>query len=450
MRMTLFPPPEETIAGTAEAIRSGRRSCLDVLEACLARIDDRELSVRAWVVVDREGALEQARDLDDDRAADDPRRDLAGIPIGIKYIIDVVGLPTAFGIPGSAGRVARNDAEIVSALRSRGAVILGKTISTPYAWIDPPPTRNPWNLDHTPGGSSSGSAAALACGMCLGAIGTQTGGSITRPAAYCGVTGFKPTYASASLRGVLPLAPSLDHIGPLARTVGDLALLWGISAPDRFDSVHGNDTLPRIGRLRGVLDDQVEPVMRLALDRALNSLAKAGATINEPSLPEGFDDLHHNHRTIMAAEAASFHAPLLAEQPDDYPPRIRALVEEGNALSASDYIRARDHQRLMIEEVFSCFDDADVLATPAAPGPAPGASTTGDPACNSPWSYTGLPTITFPIGLSPDGLPMGIQLIGRPTREGEHALFATALWCESVIQENHHHHQKPENGQTRT
>ncbi len=436
MRMTLFPPPEETIAGTAEAIRSGRRSCLDVLEACLARIDDRELSVRAWVVVDREGALEQARDLDDDRASDDPRRDLAGIPIGIKDIIDVVGLPTAFGISGSAGRVARNDAEIVSALRSRGAVILGKTISTPYAWIDPPPTRNPWNLDHTPGGSSSGSAAALACGMCLGAIGTQTGGSITRPAAYCGVAGFKPSYASSSLRGVLPLAPSLDHLGPIARTVTDLALLWNASIPGLAEELADIEMPPRIGRLGGLFDDLADAVMRLALDHALQIFSDAGADCITQDLPEGFVDVHHYHRVIMAAEAAAFHAPLLNQNPDDYPPKIRALVEEGAEASAIHYFLAREHQCQLIEEIFDCFDEVDVLVTPAAPGPAPDASSTGDPIFNSPWSYTGLPTITFPIGLSPNGLPLGIQMIGRPTWEGERALFIAARWAESVIQDD--------------
>ena len=224
--MKLFPDPEETIEGVGRALRAGERTCVDVLESCLAKIDEWEPQVHAWVVVDRDGAMEQARRLDEELAAGKCRGSLHGIPIGIKDIIDVAGLPTACGFPPWSGRVAEQDAAVVDRFRRAGAVILGKTVTTQFAWIDPPVTRNPWNLNRTPGGSSSGSAAAVACGMCLGAIGTQTGGSIIRPASFCGVAGFKPSYARVRFceQGIVPFAPTLDHPGPIARTARDLKL----------------------------------------------------------------------------------------------------------------------------------------------------------------------------------------------------------------------------------
>ena len=189
----LFPEPDQTIAGIGRALREGRTTCVEILEGCLAQVDEWEPKVHAWVVLDREGAIEQARALDDELKTGKDRGPLHGIPIGIKDIIDVAGLPTACGSKRWADRIAESDANVVASLREAGAVIMGKTVTTPYAWIDPPITRNPWNLERTPGGSSSGSAAAVACGMCFGAIGTQTGGSITRPASFCGVAGMKPS-----------------------------------------------------------------------------------------------------------------------------------------------------------------------------------------------------------------------------------------------------------------
>jgi aspartyl-tRNA(Asn)/glutamyl-tRNA(Gln) amidotransferase subunit A len=427
--MQLFPVEHETIGGQARAIRAGGRSCVDVLEECLRRIDDREAEVRAWVVVDREGARAQARERDRELAEGRDRGPLHGIPIGIKDIIDVAGLPTTAGSPVGADRPAESDAAVVARLREAGAVILGKTVTTPFAWIDPPPTRNPWRLDRTPGGSSSGSAAAVACGMCLGAIGSQTGGSITRPASFCGVAGLKPTYGRVDETGIIPLAPSLDHPGPLARSVGDLALMWRAICGDA--PAAGLAAAPRLGRLRGLFDERADPAMRAAIDRAAEALGTAGATVVEVALPEGFADVLRHHRTIMAAEAAEWHERRLAEQPDAYPPRIRALVEEGLAVRAVDYLRAKAHQETMRRAILACFDGVDALLTPAAAGPAPDPSTTGDPALNAPWSYTGLPTVTFPIGFSADGLPLGIQLAGWPGLEGW--LLEASQWCEATI-----------------
>jgi Asp-tRNA(Asn)/Glu-tRNA(Gln) amidotransferase A subunit family amidase len=429
--MTLFPDDHETIEGVGRDVAAGRRSCAEVLEACLARIDGREGSIRAWVIVDRDGARAQAKVLDDEIRSGRRRGPLHGIPVGIKDIVDVAGLPTAAGSRLWADRVAREDAEVVTRLRAAGAVIVGKTVTTPYACFDPPPTRNPWDGTRTPGGSSSGSAAAVACGMCLGAIGSQTGGSITRPASFCGVCGLKPTYGRLSVRGILPLAPSLDHPGPIARTVGDLALLWQALSGD--DLRLGATPVPRLGRLRGLFDERADPTARPVFESALQALAARGCSVVEVGWPEWFNEVLGDHGAIIAAEAAAEHEARLAEHPGDYPPRIRGLIEEGLSLSATRYIRARRHQEDSRRAILACLEGVDALAVPATIGPAPDRSTTGDPAFNSPWSYTGLPIVNFPIGLAPDGLPLGLQLVGRPG--GEAALLGIAGTCEGWLRD---------------
>jgi aspartyl-tRNA(Asn)/glutamyl-tRNA(Gln) amidotransferase subunit A len=420
----------ETIEGVNREIAAGGRSCRDVLEGCLARVDECEDHVRAWVVIDRDRAREQADALDAELAAGRSRGPLHGIPVGIKDIVDVVGLPTAAGFCPWKDRIAERDATLVTLLRDAGAVIVGKTVTTTFAWIDPPPTRNPWNVERTPGGSSSGSAAALACGMILGAVGSQTGGSITRPASFCGVAGLKPTYGTLSEAGILPLAPSLDHPGVLARTVGDLALLWNGAGNHASNESRIPATTPRIGRLRGLFHDLADPSMVDALDHAVAVLEAAGCNVREIDLPETFDEVIRRHRLIMAVEAAAWHEERLKAQRGDYPPRIRELVEEGLAASAVEYVRCRQHQDRMKQSILASFQDVDILATPATIGPAPDTSTTGNPVMNSPWSYTGLPTVSFPIALSPEGLPLAIQLVGRPNDEAR--LLAAAHWCEQT------------------
>lgn len=446
--MQLIPAPEDTINGTLESIRSGIRSCVEVIETCLARIEERESDVHAWVHVDREGALQTAADRDAQFAAGQTCGPLHGIPIGIKDIVDVAGFPTGAGSELRSRQVVDQDATLVQRLRDAGAIILGKTVTTQFACYDPPVTRNPWNLDRTPGGSSSGSAAGVAAGMCLGAIGSQTGGSITRPASFCGVAGCKPTFGRVSCRGVVPLATSLDHPGPIARCVSDLAILYDVLAGFDADDVNSVDrpvesavaaiksdtvSAPRMARVRGFFDDLAEPVMRTAIDSALDRFASAGARVTDASLPACFDSVLEHHICLMKAESAAYHEQRLAEHPEDYQPGIRSFVESGLTVSATDYVRARQHQRQLKQEIVSTFDTADVLICPAALGPAPDPSTTGDPSFNAPWSHSGLPTVTFPIGLSDDRMPLGIQIVGRPY--GEASLFAIAAWCESVVRE---------------
>lgn len=424
------PEPRSTITEAIDDLRAGRRSCVDLLKDCLERIDAREEDLRAWVVLDRAGALEQARQRDAELAEGRWRGPLQGIPIGVKDNINVAGLPCAGGSLLWADQIAESDAPIVARLRSAGAVILGKTVTTPYAWSDPPATKNPWNLERTPGGSSSGSAAALASGMCLGALGTQTGGSIIRPSSFCGLSGLKPTFGRLETEGIIPLSQSLDHAGPIARNIADLALMWQALRPEDPPAL-ASDRPPRLGRLSGAFQERAEPSALEALERALATFRDAGATVQEPTLPEGFENVWLQHRVIVASEAAFNHEARADLCPEDYPERISALIDEGRSYRAPSYLYARDFQRRLKSTILDCFQASDVLVTPSTIGPAPDPSTTGDPLFNAPWSLTGLPTVCFPIGLSTEGLPLGLQLIGKPGDEVR--LLGIALWCERLL-----------------
>ncbi len=439
--MTLLPVP--TIHAAAADLRDGRVTPLDLLNACLARIDHYEERVRAWVFVDRDGARAAAERCGREIKAGQWRGPLHGIPLGIKDIFDVFDWPTACGSKLWAKSIARRDGTVVRKLREAGAVFLGKTVTTQYASFDPPPTRNPWDLSRTPGGSSSGSAAALACGMCLGALASQTGGSITRPASYCGVAGVKPTYGRVSGDGVLCLAPSMDHPGVMARCVRDLAiLLQAIQGPDYRDPVtrdgYSENLYPRIegkkpwlGRVRGLFEEQAEPAVRLMMDDVCRRFRDAGADFLEAALPASFSEVVPRHRIVMAVEAAAYHEPRLRLHPEDYGPAIRSLLEEGLACPAPEFARTKEHQKLLSKEMREWPWAVDALLTPATTGPAPDATTTGSPAFNSPWSYTGLPTISLPAGRSPEGLPLCIQLVGDEDDEKE--LFEVAAWCEEKL-----------------
>lgn len=437
-----------TIAAAAQDIRAGTLDPVALLNQCLTNLDRHEAKVKAWVFVDKDGALAQAKRLRDELARGRYRGPLHGIPIGIKDIFDVFDWPTAAGSKLWAQSIARADSTVVQRLRQAGAVIMGKTVTTQYASFDPPPTRNPWDLSRTPGGSSSGSAAALACGMCLGALGSQTGGSITRPASFCGVAGCKPTYGRVSVAGVMPLAHSMDHPGPMARTVADLAILLQVIAgfdaldptsasrgvpayAEQLTQVSQHPKPPTLGVPGGLFADLAEPAMRALLKGVEDKLRSAGAAVTLMTLPAGFAEVIPRHRTVMAVEAALFHRERLQRHPDDYGPNIRQLLQEGIDCSAPEYAHCKQHQQQLHQEVVNAFGDVDALLCPATRGPAPAAGTTGDPAFNSPWSYTGLPVVSIPAGFSPEGLPLCIQLVGRPWSEDQ--LFLVAAWCERVL-----------------
>ncbi|HEX5499282.1 MAG TPA: amidase, partial [Thermomicrobiales bacterium] len=308
-----------TILEAAAEIQAGRLSAALLLEQCLQRIARFEPQVRAWVMIDEAGARETARRLDDERKQGKSRGPLDGIPIGIKDIVDVAGWPAKAGSRLRENHRAERDAELVARLRNAGAIILGKTVTTAFASFDPPPTRNPWNLDRTPGGSSSGSAAAVATGMCLAAIGSQTGGSITRPASYCGVAGCKPTWGRVSCSGVVPFSFHLDQPGPLARSVADLAIIVRtIAGYDPSDPVCQNVPLnddrtgplgrmPKIGLLEEYFFETASEPVRQVARRAIERLRAAGLETQTVALPASFADAHRGQRVIMAVDAAAHH-----------------------------------------------------------------------------------------------------------------------------------------------
>ncbi|WP_422930336.1 amidase [Singulisphaera sp. PoT] len=446
--MSLYPLPHETIAGVGRMLRQGQTTCVEVLNRCLDRIEEWEPRLKAWAVVDRAGAIRQAERLDRELERAECRGPLHGIPIGVKDIIDAAPLPSSCGFPPWASRVASRDSSIVTALRAGGAIILGKTVTTQFAWIDPPPTRNPWNLAKTPGGSSSGSAAAVAVGMCLGALGSQTGGSIIRPASYCGIAGLKPSY-SGEADGVFPLSPNLDHVGTLARSAEDLGILFGEFArtdvdedPDFRDPAEIQASLesrsstgsrpPRLAKLRGSFESAIEPAAMEACERAIATLAEQGVEVIELPLPFDFEEATQHHRRIMAAEASAVHAAGFAASPDAYRPRIRELIEEGRTISATQYLLSRAHQDDWRARMSHTSLEVDAMVMPSTLGPAPDADSTGSPALNSLWSYVGSPSLTFPVGLTFEELPLGIQLVG-PRWFCEDELIATAARCETLL-----------------
>lgn len=441
-----------TMTEAVSALRAGQITSLDLVLACLARIEALEPQIRAWVEPWSENAKVHAK-------LEASRRDLAlargdevgllhGIPIGVKDLFDVEGSWTRCGVEHWAREPAQRDSELVARLRAAGAIILGKTVTTAFASFDPPPTRNPWNLDLTPGGSSSGSAAAVACGMCLGAVGSQTGGSITRPAAFCGVAGFKAAYGSLPLEGALPLASSLDHSGFLAKTVRDLQLLWlatcdpgernGLdpSSPSILDFVREvTDEAVTLGRIRGPFEERSDPATRGNLEQFVQVMISAGHVVIDVEAPEPFDEVHSAHMTIMEVESGTFHEQHLLQHPEDYPPKIRGLVERGLATPAAIYQSALDTLFRARAEFTRRIESAGVQAylTPAALGPAPDRSTTGDPAFNSYWSFLGTPTVSIPCGQSSGGLPMAVQL--AVSQRSTLALFELANACEHVIEQ---------------
>ncbi len=441
--MELFPEFEETLLGAAADLAAGKRSCQDLVEWCFQNFDSREAEVRAWVLLDRDRAIQSAKDRDAELKTNKSRGPLHGVPIGIKDIVDVAGWPTAAGSKLLADNVAEEDAPIVRRLKNAGAVILGKTVTTQFASFDPPVTRNPWNLQRTPGGSSSGSAAAVAAGMCLGAVGSQTGGSITRPAAFCGIAGLKPTYGSISLAGIVPLSAPMDHPGPLARTVRDTAAMYAVMA-DFADENTGLTSewkklleqtqfpAPQLGTLGGFFQEEADAHTLHCLMHAMEQWINHGAFMENIDLPEEFDQVLPNHRILMARGAANYHRERFAQHPRDYQPAIRSLIEEGLEIPDSDWQKALAFQKTSREMILSLFEEVDVLVAPASVGTAPDLSTTGDPVMNSPWSFCGFPTLTFPMALSEeDDMPLGVQIVGKPGEEL--ALYQAALWCESYL-----------------
>ena len=419
-----------SIVEAAEGLRNGRVGPVDLVDACLAQIERREPEVHAWVRVEGDAARRHAADQQDRLAAGTELGPLQGIPVGIKDIIDVAGWPTEAGSPLLAGNAADEDAPVVARLRRAGAILLGKTATTEFAYLDPAATRNPWNPLHTPGGSSSGSAAAVAAGMCAAALGSQTGGSIIRPASYCGIAGLKPSQGLVDLRGVVPLSRHLDHAGPLARRVADLRILLQAMAGIELPAAPLAKP-PTLYVIRDFFFEHADNAVRGLTMAALTRLQQAGAELKPLALPPSFRNLHAMHRTIMAVEAAENHFASFAQQPDAYRPHITALIEEGLSTLAIDYSLALRHQELFRDEIQQTLGET-IAVTPSTVTPAPvGLESTGDPAFNSPWTYAGVPAVTIPCGLAPGRLPCGLQLVAA--RGQDAMVLDAAQWCERLL-----------------
>jgi aspartyl-tRNA(Asn)/glutamyl-tRNA(Gln) amidotransferase subunit A len=419
---------------------------MELVAALLQHIDRLEPKVQAWVTLDRSGALAAAQQLSAEAERGSIRGPLHGVPIGVKDIYYTAGMKTTCGSRIFTDHVPNYDASTVTRLKQAGAIILGKTVTTEFATADPGPTRNPWNLDHTPGGSSSGSAAGVAARMIPAALGSQTGGSIQRPAAYCGVFGLKPTHGRVSAYGVFPVSWCLDHLGPLARTVSDVALMLQVLAghdpldpsssrtpvPDYVQAVQRADRPPRFGLLRQFYLEGADPELRAHTEAVAEQLGRAGATVEEVKLPDSFRAVLSAHRIIMHVEAAAVHAELFRKHADLYRPKLRATIETGTLIPAVNYMQAQRLRRQFRQDMTQLLQRVDFLLAPAATGPAPqGLTSTGDPSFNSPASFSGLPAITMPSGLSAAGLPLAIQLMGSGFAEDQ--LLAAARWCEVTL-----------------
>jgi len=432
-------PWELSISEAAAAIAGGGLSPTDLLESTLARIERVEPRVLAWARLRIEDARREAGHLTQLQRSGMILGPLHGVPVGIKDIFDTAGVETACGSRIMAGAVPAEDAAAVARLRDAGAIVLGKTHTTEFASFDPSPARNPWALDHTPGGSSSGSAAAVAARMCQGALGSQTSGSIVRPSAFCGIVGLKPTFGRVSRRGVHPLAWTLDHPGPMARTVRDVALLLdAISGPDPHDPATISAPIPpqyaaalgpsdgdpgvegvRVGVPDRYFTEGVDPEAEELTFAALRVLETVGCEVSEFRLPAEFEAGMDAHELIHNAEAAAVHIDTYRRRPEDYGSKLRAIIETGLQIPAPTYLRAQQIRTLVIRRLRALLDDVDVIATPAAPGPAPeGLASTGSPVFNRPFSFTGFPSLTVPCGFTAAGLPVGLQLAGRPFDEG--------------------------------
>jgi aspartyl-tRNA(Asn)/glutamyl-tRNA(Gln) amidotransferase subunit A len=423
------------------------------VDACLEKIDRRDPTLRAWVYIDREGARRTADSLDADAGAGRARGPLQGIVVALKDIFDAAGMATTSGAPPFAHRHPERDAPAVAALRTAGAVILGKTVTTEFAFADPSITRNPWNLEHTPGGSSSGSAAAVAAGMAQVALGSQTIGSTIRPAGYCGVVGFKGTYGRISTEGVTPLSWSLDHVGIFTKRVDDVARVFSVlaaelaapppSAPLPSASRHSPSlphwasppriSPPRFSIPRVWVDSIAAPDVRAHLDMVAELLRRAGATVEDVILPPSAARIEADGRLVLRVEAAAYHSRWFSAHAAEYAPRIRELIESGLQVPATDYIRAHEARYQFRREMAAIFDQCDALLLLSAPAPAPPLSenTTGDPVFCAPWSFAGFPSIALPSGLTPGGLPLSIQLVGPVAADAQ--LLETARWCEGRL-----------------
>ena len=414
-----------TAAEAGRRIAAGEITSEALVRSCLDRIADRDADVEAWTHLDPDYAVAGARAAD----SSPPKGPLHGVPFGVKDVIDSGELPTEYGAPAiHAGHRPERDAACVAAMRAAGAVLMGKTVSTEFATFQPGKTRNPHNPAHTPGGSSSGSAAAVGASMVPIAFGNQTAGSLIRPAAFCGAVGLKPTHGTVDLTGILPLEPSFDTLGYMARSVDDVGLFYDtVRGAAPAVPADGLDRAPRVGLCRTHHWNKADAVCRGAVERAAARFADLGADVADIDLPDEFAAIPDSHRVILNAGLTQSLARQYADYRDRLSERLRGMIEEGLGYDEATLEAARTHTRACRAAAGDAFGDRDVLLTPSAPGEAPeGLGSTGDPIFQTTWTLLHLPCVTLPFATGPNGLPIGVQLIG--SRGEDAAVLAVAKW----------------------
>ncbi len=431
-----------------ETIESGLLTSEELVEACFSRIEALEESIGAWTHLDKELALNQARQADKFRSRGLATGALHGLPVGIKDIIDTSDYPTENGTVLHAGRRPSQDATLVSLLREAGAIILGKTVTTELAVYSPGKTRNPHNTEHTPGGSSSGSAAAVAAAMVPLAVGTQTNGSLIRPASYCGVYGFKPSFARISRHGVLKQSSHLDTVGVFARDLADLALIADVLmrydaqdtgmtpiAPPCISKVMAEPVPvnPRFAFVRTTKWDQVEESTKdgfRELIDAVNEVEKD--TIYVVNLPAQLDDIYLHHQNIMEADLAQSFAKEYTDGKEKLSTVLREMIERGQKISSTEYDSSVEKINQYNESLEEIFEEYDAILTPSSSGAAPsGLSATGSPIFNTIWTFCGNPAINLPLLESPEGLPVGVQIVAA--KDDDARLFRTSRWLLELL-----------------
>src|SRR5206468_4736809 len=438
-------PASLAASAAARKIREGLLTSEELVVAWLERSRATEASVQAWTFLDEEHALAQARAADERKRSGEPIGALHGVPVGVKDIIDTADMPTENGTVLHKGRAPREDAAVVRVLRAAGAVILGKTVTTECAYFSPGKTRNPHNPEHTPGGSSSGSAAAVATEMVPLALGSQTNGSTIRPAAFCGVLGFKPTHGLISRHGVLTLSRTLDHVGLFARTVEDIALLAEqlVGYDERDPDTRPRARIPFVEVAAG--EPPLPPMFAFVktphwerMDEATKEgfaelIEDLGERVEEIELFPSASDAWEWHRTIMDAEMVANLAREYESGRDQLSEQLRALIERGREVRAVDYQRAIAQIRPIHESFLELFEQRyDAILTPAAAGAAPrGLASTGDPSFCTLWTLCGMPAISLPLLEAANGLPIGVQLVGP--RAGDARLLRTARWLAARV-----------------
>ena len=441
-RPHIADPTSLTTVAAADAIRKGDLSSEALVRACLDRIAAREADVQAWEHLDPDLALTQARDADTAFRAGEAPGPLHGVPIGVKDIFDTADLPTENGSPIFAGRRPERDATCVAALRSAGAVIMGKTVTTELALLTPARTRNPRNLAHTPGGSSAGSAAAVADRMVPAALGSQTAGSIIRPASFCGIYGFKPTLGLVPRSGVLMQSHTLDTVGVYGRSVEDLALLTDCMAafegddatsfrrsrPALLGTTQSRPPMPpRFAFVKTPAWAEADADMRAVFAGFVGALGERAVEIDIPEL----GDVMEWQRIVQLAENAHYYGPLMQQGPELVSPGLTQRITTGLAIDAQAYLRAITGREPAYRCVAAALKGFSAILTPAALGPAPeGFGATGSPIMNGLWTYLGMPTVSLPL-LEVKGFPVGVQLVGLRHDDGR--LLRAGRWLVGEV-----------------